>query len=231
MLTKGDFHIHSTASDGDLSPEEIVVFSKVRGIDVIALADHNTTDGIDEAAEAGKKYGVSVIPAVELSTRYNHENIHILGYFKDFKYKESIFQEALKLIKTHQTNKVRKMLSNLMITETRTGKLSVLEGINFLKTFGAAVVLAHPVRVSEKNIAEIIKLPFDGIESRYCLNNSDSVCTFVHKEIARFSFYTAGSDFHTRKADNTMHSIIGNPYLNSEEIKIFLEKSGALVLS
>ncbi|KAJ49231.1 PHP domain-containing protein, partial [Clostridium tetanomorphum DSM 665] len=71
MLMRGDLHIHSNASDGSLSPRQIIKLAKSRGIDTIAIADHNSVDGLTKASEAGKEYGVSVIPAVELSTRFS----------------------------------------------------------------------------------------------------------------------------------------------------------------
>ncbi|GIM28562.1 phosphatase [Clostridium polyendosporum] len=231
MLTKGDFHIHSTASDGELSPEEIIVTAKRRGVDTIAITDHNTTDGIKEAAEAGKQHGVSVIPAVEISTRYNHESIHLLGYFKNASYNDSTFQEVLKLIRTHKVKKARDILGSFMPKESSEDGLSVFEGIYLLKTFGGAVVLAHPVRINKKYLAEILNMPFDGLEAKYCHNIYYKTLYFVSTALARFSFYTGGSDFHTNKRKDTKHCLIGDTYLNSEEIKMFLRKSGAALLS
>lgn len=90
MYTKGDFHIHSTFSDGGCTPKEIVMLSKERDVDIIALTDHNNTCGIDEAILTGDKLGIKVIPGVELSTIYKGSRVHILGYFKDNSYKDEI---------------------------------------------------------------------------------------------------------------------------------------------
>ena len=98
MLTKGDFHIHSTASDGELNPREIIITAKERGIDTIAITDHNTTNGIKEATSAGMQYGVSVIPGIELSTRYKNNSIHLLGYFKNILFTDCTFEELIKLV-------------------------------------------------------------------------------------------------------------------------------------
>ena len=231
MLTKGDFHIHSTASDGELSPKEIILNAKDRGIDTIAITDHNSVSGIKGAVEAGKIYGVSVVPAVELSTRYNHESIHILGYFKNNQYNNNTFQEILKLVKTHHTEKIRTILSKGAKLEASGGHLSVTEGITLLRVFGAAVVLAHPVRINSKYIDEILKFPFDGIEARYCRSSANDTIKFINIALSKFSFYTAGSDFHTSNRKDTKHSLIGDPHLNSAEIKVFLKKSGASLLS
>ena len=79
MLIKGDFHMHSTCSDGNLSPAELVRYAKKRKVDIIALTDHNSCDGLYEAISEGKRSGIVVIPAVELSTKYKENRVHILG--------------------------------------------------------------------------------------------------------------------------------------------------------
>jgi len=231
MLTKGDFHIHSTASDGDLTPKEIIVAAKERGIDTLAIADHNTVGGIEEAVETGKLYGVSVIPAVELSTRYNNESVHLLGYFRDSLYNDPALKEVLKLVKAHKVDKARHILSNFTTTEALGRHLSVMEGLSLLKSFNASVVLAHPVRINEKYLKEILKLPFDGIEAKYCQSSLKDTLYFVTVALTQFSFYTSGSDFHTNKRSDPKHSLIGEPYLNKAEIQLFLKKSGAILLS
>lgn len=231
MLSKGDFHIHSNASDGKYSPTEIIILSKITQIDMIAIADHNTTDGISEAIEAGRKYGVSIIPAVELSSKFNNESIHLLGYFKNNLYQDDKFQEILQLVKFHRFKKVRKILENYINLELKEGALSVLEGINLLKSFGASVVLAHPMRISAKNINQILNLPFDGIEAKYSNADFNTTLYFITLALTKFSFYTAGSDFHSIKSKNTKHSFIGTVYLNKNEIEHFLKKSGAMLIN
>ena len=81
MYIKGDFHIHSTYSDGGYTPKEILMLSKKKNVDIIALTDHNNTCGLDEAILAGKELGIKVIPGVELSTRYNNARVHVLWIF------------------------------------------------------------------------------------------------------------------------------------------------------
>lgn len=230
MLMRGDLHIHSTASDGSLSPRQIVKLAKSRGIDTIAISDHNSIDGLAEASEAGKEYGVSVIPAIELSTRFNDESIHILGYFRNEKFNSTDFQQILKLVKTHGAHKLRKVLLGFRKHQTFNKYLSSSEGIYLLRAFGAAVVLAHPVRISEKNLLSLLSMPFDGIEAKYCRSNDYYTNLFINVALKKFSFYTGGSDFHTNKVSDHKHSLIGEPYLESTEIQRFLESSGALIL-
>lgn len=74
-----DLHTHSTASDGQYTPAQLVGMAKERGLEVLALTDHDTMDGLEEAIRAGKRLGVRVIPGVELSAK-EYPTFHILGY-------------------------------------------------------------------------------------------------------------------------------------------------------
>ncbi|MCL6472489.1 MAG: PHP domain-containing protein [Firmicutes bacterium] len=80
-----DLHLHTTASDGSLSPGEVVEIAASLNLKTIAISDHDTVGGIDEALAYAIKLGIEVIPAVELSSKYNSRDVHILGYFIDYK--------------------------------------------------------------------------------------------------------------------------------------------------
>jgi 3',5'-nucleoside bisphosphate phosphatase len=77
-----DLHVHSTASDGSLSPAAVVNAARQGRLHVIALADHDTIGGVLEAQKAGAG-SVHVIPALELSTHHDSGELHMLGYFVD----------------------------------------------------------------------------------------------------------------------------------------------------
>lgn len=79
MTCLTDLHTHSTASDGQYTPAELVRLAKERGLDVLALTDHDTVDGLEEAVQAGKQAGIQVIRGIELSAR-EYPTFHILGY-------------------------------------------------------------------------------------------------------------------------------------------------------
>lgn len=79
-----DLHTHSLKSDGSMTPTEVVEAAKAAGLAAIALSDHDTVDGLEEAIEAGKRLGVEVVPAIEFSVLSKTET-HILGYFIDYK--------------------------------------------------------------------------------------------------------------------------------------------------
>ena len=78
-----DLHTHTTASDGQYTPAELVALAKRRGLSVLAVTDHDTIAGVDEAQRAGNALGLTVIRGVELSAK-DYPNCHILGYsFRD----------------------------------------------------------------------------------------------------------------------------------------------------
>lgn len=74
-----DLHTHSTASDGQYTPAELVKLAKKKGIQLLALTDHDTVDGIVEAVQAGQVLGVQVLSGVELGAE-EYNGLHILGY-------------------------------------------------------------------------------------------------------------------------------------------------------
>lgn len=224
MLNKGDFHIHSTASDGNCTPSELIALAKKRHIDIISITDHNTTAGIDEALIYGKKYGIAVLPGVELSTRYNDTRVHVLGYFKDNSYKDELLIEVLKNIKSRKISKVRNLLSGYLTSYYRRNAICVENGIEILRFFGATVVLAHPVLLPREDFHEIIKMDFDGIEAKYFSNTNTDTKYFIDKANAYDLFYTAGSDFHKLEEMNRSHGLLGDVFLNNKEIENFLSK-------
>ncbi len=79
-----DLHTHSNCSDGSMTPTELVAHASECGLSAIALSDHDTVAGVDEALGAGKKYGVEVVPAIEFSVQSDTET-HILGFYIDHK--------------------------------------------------------------------------------------------------------------------------------------------------
>lgn len=74
-----DLHMHSTASDGSVSPADVVAAAQRAGLSAIALTDHDTVDGVLEAQAAGDALGVRVVAGVELSAVDDGDEIHVLG--------------------------------------------------------------------------------------------------------------------------------------------------------
>jgi predicted metal-dependent phosphoesterase TrpH len=78
-----DLHLHTTASDGRLTPTELVAYAATAGIRILAVTDHDTTDGFDEAAEEASRRGVLLIPGIEITAVEQGRDVHMLGYFFD----------------------------------------------------------------------------------------------------------------------------------------------------
>ena len=90
-----DLHLHTTYSDGTLDPAELVGLCVSRGLSVIAISDHDSTEGLPEALAAARSHpNLTVIPAIELSTDIPGSEIHILGYYVD--YEDQALQKVLR---------------------------------------------------------------------------------------------------------------------------------------
>src|SRR5690349_3275590 len=79
-----DLQSHSTCSDGTLPPRGVVARAAQAGVKLLALTDHDTVEGVDEALEAATEHGIELVPAIELSSLDgNQEDLHVLGYGLD----------------------------------------------------------------------------------------------------------------------------------------------------
>ncbi len=78
-----DLHCHSTASDGVDAPTRVVERAAAAGLKVLSLTDHDTLDGVAEAQAAGEKFGVEIVPGVELTCYQDRKEVNILGYWVD----------------------------------------------------------------------------------------------------------------------------------------------------
>jgi len=78
-----DLHTHSSASDGTDTPAALVREAAAAGLDVVALTDHDAMSGWGEAREAADEVGITLVPGLEISTRFGHRGVHLLGYLPD----------------------------------------------------------------------------------------------------------------------------------------------------
>lgn len=108
-----DLHTHSTASDGLYSPSELVQVAHDAGLKVIGLMDHDTTDGLDEAIEAGERLGLTVIPGIEVNTSLaeGRGDAHMLGYY--VQYGDPAFQANLGLLRDARVLRGERMVERL----------------------------------------------------------------------------------------------------------------------
>lgn len=247
VVEKGNFdlHLHTTASDGKYSPSEVVQMAAEKGMNTIAITDHDTTKGIAEAINAGKAFGITVIPGIELSTKYKDKTIDILGYGIN---ETPELSKVLERIREHRENRseviikkfcdigmvitsadVRKYSKGEVIARPHIAKavvekgyakhtqevfdlylgdgkpcsedklkLSPLEGITLIQNAGGKAVLAHPRLVHDDHIiAELLKLPVDGIEVWHRKHDKNDVKRYKKMAGQYNKFITGGSDFHS----------------------------------
>jgi predicted metal-dependent phosphoesterase TrpH len=109
---KVDLHIHSEFSDGKYSPAKIVEYAAQYGLGIIALTDHDTVDGLDEALAAARSIkNVQVVPGVEFSTWLGEDELHILGYGIDYTHPELV--GLLNVARQNRKRRVIRMLKTL----------------------------------------------------------------------------------------------------------------------
>ena len=107
-----DLHLHTTRSDGRLTPTELVRLAARRGLEVIAITDHDSTEGLEEAFKAANEFpGLRIVPGIELSTDIPGDEVHLLGYFIDYHNRE--FQRTLKGFRAGRQNRGRRMVEKL----------------------------------------------------------------------------------------------------------------------
>ena len=106
-----DLHTHSTASDGIYSPTELLQRAKDNGLRVLALTDHDSTGGLDEAAQAARKLDIDFIPGIEINTDVNGGEVHVLGYFPE--YQRPAFQAVLQVLRDARERRGQRMVELL----------------------------------------------------------------------------------------------------------------------
>jgi len=107
-----DLHLHTTASDGRLSPAELVRLLAKQGLKQVAISDHDTTEGLEEAFAAAKEFpDMRIIPAIELSTDIPGDEVHMLGYF--LRYEDEELQTILRQFRAGRLERGRMIVEKL----------------------------------------------------------------------------------------------------------------------
>jgi 3',5'-nucleoside bisphosphate phosphatase len=117
MTEKYDLHCHSTASDGVLSPTELVKRAKEQGVTALALTDHDTTAGYQEARNAANETNLTLIPGIELSASWQGKTFHIIGLGIDPEY-QPLFEATrhLQAVRLERAEKIAEKLEKKRIT-------------------------------------------------------------------------------------------------------------------
>ena len=153
-----DLHLHTTASDGQLSPTGLVQLALEQGLDVIAITDHDTTNGIEEAQQAAQRSPV-VIPGIELSADNNGVDVHTLGYFLDIH--APVFQERLARFRTDRLQRGRRIVEKL-------------DALGLPLDWARVVAIAHDGSVGRAHIARAI------VEAGYVQTVKEAFDRYLH---------------------------------------------------
>jgi len=155
-----DLHLHSRYSDGLHSPGELVRMAAEKGLRAIALTDHDSVDGIDEALAAGERFGVEVLPAVELSVAFRgYRDVHLLGYLID--HRDQAFAARLETFRKSRDERGRTIVDRIndRLSRDNRGCITYEE---VLAVAGGAVGRPHIARVLiGKGLARDIEDAFD----------------------------------------------------------------------
>lgn len=106
-----DLHIHSTFSDGLLKPAEVVDLAESQGLKAIAITDHDTAAGTDEAMQRGNEKKIEVLAGIEISSWHGDTSMHILGY--RFKHEDKKFNSRLQLLQDGRESRNIRIIENL----------------------------------------------------------------------------------------------------------------------
>ena len=108
-----DLHIHTIASDGTFTPEEVILEAKRRGLKALAITDHDIVDGIEEAKKKAQEIGIEFVQGIEISCNTQDYEVHILGYFLNLEDKK--FMNELEELKKARDNRNLKHFANYLV--------------------------------------------------------------------------------------------------------------------
>lgn len=153
-----DFHVHTSASDGTLSPKEVVAEAAKANLAAIGITDHDTLEGVSGARTAGKEFNVEIIPGIEFSAQFKENEVHILGYFCDEK--NVSLTEVISRLKSDRYERMKKMVYKLNMLGVPITFQEVAE-----KAKGKAIGRPHLARVL--------------CEKGYCVNFDEAFAKYI----------------------------------------------------
>lgn len=186
-----DLHTHSDESDGTFTPSEVVRRAAELGLDVVALTDHDTTAGLEEAGEAGREVGVELVPGVEFSAEYEGTSIHVLCYWMDVSNEE--LQTELQRLRDDRFRRGEMMIEKLQALGFDISFERVREiagGGNIVRPHVAqamveAGIVADEAEAFDRFIADggpahVPKHALDPLDSVDLIGRAGGVCVLAH---------------------------------------------------
>ena len=198
-----DLHMHTTYSDGKLTPEELVAKAKEAGLTYMAITDHDTVEGISHLYENGlyPARGIHIIPGIEFSAHHPTREIHILGYNVDIYYGELV--DKLNDVTEARWTRFSEMVEKLQhlgyeISETEVHyHLEVEDIIGLIKAAGGTPVLAHPKLIGDDRLVEeLCCRGIEGLEVFYPQHDEADTARYLDMAKRYQLLVTGGSDYH-----------------------------------
>ncbi len=213
-----DLHLHTTASDGVLSPSGVVRYAKAKGLQAIAITDHDTIEGCEEGLSEGERIGFEVIPGIEISAEYSSGSMHILGFFLDIHH--PLLNERLEYLQKARAERNPKMvarLNQLGIEVTYEEVLKASGGGQVGRPHFANVLLEKKVvksfqeafdRFLKKGApAYVDKLRFTSKEALHFINEAGGVAVLAHPNTLGVNGYSELEKLIVRLADEGLKGI------------------------
>jgi len=196
-----DLHLHTTASDGVMSPSEIVRLAKAKGLQAIAITDHDTIEGLEEGLSEGKRIGFEVIPGIEISAAHSPGSMHLLGFFLDIHH--PLLNERLGYLqraRAERNPKIAEKLNQLGIDLTYEEVLKVSGGGQVGRPHFAQVLLDKGYVKSFQEAFErylkkgapgyVDKLRFTAKEALHFINEAQGVAVLAHPNTLGMNRYS-----------------------------------------
>ena len=213
-----DLHLHTTASDGVLSPSGVVRYAKAKGLQAIAITDHDTIEGCEEGLSEGERIGFEVIPGIEISAEYSSGSMHILGFFLDIHH--PLLNERLEYLQKARAERNPKMvarLNQLGIEVTYEEVLKASGGGQVGRPHFANVLLEKKVvksfqeafdRFLKKGApAYVDKFRFTSKEALHFINEAGGVAVLAHPNTLGVNGYSELEKLIARLADEGLKGI------------------------
>jgi len=217
-----DLHIHTTASDGTYTPKELIDYAVKKGLSAIAITDHDTMSGIQEAMDYISEYKlpIELIPGMEMSASGLGDifGTHILAYFPN-KNKEEL-----------------SIIINNVATDFSKSSENPRDAIKIVSQYGGITSLAHPTDYSysmtklEKLIGELASIGITGVEAIYTTHSDAQIKQFKAIAVKYNLIITGGTDFHgARKPDVDLGNGHGNLVIPYEIVELMKKKAAEII--
>ncbi len=239
-----DLHLHTTASDGVLTPSQMVNYAKSKGLLAIAITDHDTIEGLEEGLLEGERIGLEVIPGIEISAEHSPGSMHLLGFFLDIHHptlKERL--GYLQRARAERNPRMAEKLNKLGIDITFDEVLKASGGGQVGRPHFAQVLMekgyvrsfqeAFDRFLKKGASAYVEKMRFSAEESIHFINEANGVAVLAHPNTLQVNGYSELENLILRLVKTGLRGIEAyypeHSALQVAQYKTLAERHGLLV--